>query len=133
MKHLIIIRGLPGAGKTTLAKLLAEDKYPVFSIDDYFTNSETGTYHFDFSKNHLAYKACEQSVEQAMQCHAIKIFVHNVFSYKWEMEPYFALAQKYNYTVHVITVENYHGNKNKHQISDEQMQKMAEKFKVKLM
>jgi hypothetical protein len=68
-----------------------------------------------------------------MQSHAIKIFVHNVFSYKWEMEPYFALAQKYNYTVHVITVENYHGNKNTHQISDEQIQKMAEKFKVKLM
>jgi predicted kinase len=132
MKHLIIIRGLPGAGKTTLANLLAENKYPVFSIDDYFSNSETGAYHFEFSKNHLAYKACEQSVEQAMQSHAIKIFVHNVFSYKWEMEPYFALAQKYNYTVHVITVENYHGNKNTHQISDEQIQKMAEKFKVKL-
>jgi predicted kinase len=133
MKHLIIIRGLPGAGKTTLAKLLAEDKYPTFSIDDYFTNQKTGSYRFDFSKNHLAYKACEQSVEQAMQNDVKKIFVHNVFSHSWEIEPYFKLAQKYKYTVHVVTVENYHGGKNIHQLSDQQIQKIAEKFKVKLM
>jgi predicted AAA+ superfamily ATPase len=37
MKALILLRGLPGAGKSTLAKLLSENgKYPVFSIDDYF-------------------------------------------------------------------------------------------------
>lgn len=133
MKNLVIIRGLPGAGKTTLAKILAEEKYPVFSIDDYFTNPQTGEYQFDFSKNHLAYKACEQSVENAMQKNATKIFVHNVFSMLWEMKPYFMLAKKYNYCVHVMTVENYHANKNIHQISDTQMQKMAEKFKVKLL
>lgn len=133
MKNLIIIRGLPGAGKTTLAKILAEEKYPVFSIDDYFTNPQTGEYQFDFSKNHLAYKACEQAVENAMKNNTSKIFLHNVFSMHWEMEPYFVLAQKYNYSLYVMTVENYHANKNTHRISDEQMQKMAKKFKVKLM
>jgi len=34
---------------------LSEDqKYPVFAIDDYFTNSETGEYQFNFSENYLA-------------------------------------------------------------------------------
>ena len=53
MKSLIILRGLPGSGKSTLAKLLSEDgKYPVFSVDDYFTN-ENGVYHFKFDEKYL--------------------------------------------------------------------------------
>ena len=57
-KSLIILRGLPGAGKSTLAGILAEKKYPVFSIDDYFTNTVSGKYYFEFTKNHLAYHLC---------------------------------------------------------------------------
>lgn len=34
-KHFIIMRGLPGSGKSTKAKLLAGDKGKVFSADDY--------------------------------------------------------------------------------------------------
>jgi adenylate kinase family enzyme len=45
MSSLIILRGLPGSGKSTLAKLLSEnDKWPVYSIDSYFTNPETNNY-----------------------------------------------------------------------------------------
>lgn len=55
-KSLILLRGLPGAGKSRLAKLLSENgKYPVFSVDDYFTDSKTQEYNFDYKKNHLAY------------------------------------------------------------------------------
>jgi hypothetical protein len=50
----------------------------------------------------------------------------------WEMEPYFKLALEFTYTVFVITVENYHHSKNIHNISDEQIKKMAEKYRVKL-
>lgn len=132
-KSLIILRGLPGSGKTSLAHLLAEEgKYPVFSVDDYFTN-EKGEYRFEFDKNHLAYKQCEENVKVAMKSSAGKIILHNVFSIEWEIEPYFKLASEFNYTVFVATVENRHGNKNTHDISDEQLAKMAEKYKVVLM
>lgn len=132
MKSLIILRGLPGSGKSTLAKLLSETgKYPVFSVDDYFTN-ENGVYNFKFDENHLAYKHCELNTQKAMEQGSEKIFLDNAFTLEWEMEPYFKLAQQYGYQIHVLTVENRHHSKNIHAISDEQIQKMAQKYKVVL-
>jgi predicted kinase len=133
MNSLIILRGLPGSGKTTLANLLSENKWPVFSIDSYFTDPKTNEYNFQFDKNHLAYKNCENQTRQAMQNKTEKIFIDNVFSLDWEIEPYFKLASEFNYSVFVTTVENYQGHKNTHKISEEQIQKMAAKYKVKLL
>jgi len=131
---LILLRGLPGAGKSTLAKVLSEHgKYPVFSVDDYFTNEQTGEYVFDFKNNHLAYKLCEENTKQSMINHASKILVHNTFTMDWELEPYFKLASIYTYTLFVVTVENYHQQGNIHNVSIEQLQKMAEKYQVKLL
>jgi predicted kinase len=132
-KSLIILRGLPGSGKSTLATILAENnKYPVFSIDDFFTDPTTGKYTFEFEKNHLAYKACEEKTLECMKNNTEKIFLHNVFSLEWEIEPYFKMAAENNYSVYVVTVENRHGNKNIHEIGDEQIEKMAAKYQVKL-
>jgi predicted kinase len=133
MNALIILRGLPGSGKSTLAKELSENgKYPVFSVDDYFTNGETGEYNFEFDKNHLAYKQCEENTRQCMINDLDKIFIDNVFSLEWEMEPYFKLASEFHYRIFVLTVENRHNGKNIHEISNEQIRKMAEKYKVVL-
>ncbi len=131
---LILLRGLPGSGKSTLATVLSENKtYPIFSVDDFFTDEITGEYVFNFSDNHLAYKQCEQLAKDAMQQSIAKVFVHNTFTMDWELEPYFKLAAKFNYALFVVTVENYHGKQNTHGVSDEQLQKMAEKYKVKLL
>lgn len=133
MSSLIILRGLPGSGKSTLAKILSEDKWPVFSIDSYFTDPVTNTYTFQFDKNHLAYKQCQDKTEMAMNEKTEKIFIDNTFTIDWEIEPYFKLAEKYNYSIHVVTVENRHKGKNSHNINDDQLKKMAEKYKVVLM
>lgn len=130
---LILLRGLPGSGKTTLAKILSENNtYPVFSVDDYFTNEITGEYIFNFQNNHLAYKQCEELSLDSMKQNITKIIVHNTFTMDWELEPYFKLATEFNYNLFIVTVENYHKNKNTHGVSDEQLQKMAEKYRVKL-
>lgn len=130
---LILLRGLPGSGKSTFARVLSENnKYPVFSIDSYFTNAETGEYVFDFEKNHLAYKKCEEQTRESMRSKCPKIFVDNTFTLEWEMEPYFISAAEFGYTVFVVTVENRHGNKNIHNIGKAQLEKMAAKYKVQL-
>ena len=130
---LILLRGLPGSGKTTLANLLSEEgKHPVYAIDAYFIDAQTGIYHFEFDKNHLAYKQCQEQTEKGMLKGLEKIFVDNTFTLEWELEPYFKLAAQYTYRIFVITVENRHGSKNIHEVSDEQIQKMAAKYKVVL-
>jgi predicted kinase len=130
---IVLIRGLPGSGKSTLGNLLSENgKYPVLSVDHYFTDKH-GKYSFEYQKNHLAYDQCKQNVLSEIKKKAQKIFVDNTFTLDWEMEPYFKLASENNYKIFVITVENYHGGKNIHEISDEQINKMALKYKVKLL
>lgn len=134
MEALILLRGLPGAGKSLLATVLSEKgRWPAFSVDDYFTEAETDSYEFRFNENHLAYSLCEENTRKAMARRISKIVVHNTFTLAWEMERYFKMAAENNYTVFVATVENYHGGKNCHGISAEQLTKMAEKYKVRLM
>lgn len=130
---IVLLRGLPGSGKSTLAKVLSEGgTYPVYSVDDYFTD-ENGNYHFEFDKNHLAYKNCENQTRNALIRGEKKIIIHNVFSMEWEMEPYFKLASEYSYSIFVCTVENRHGKANIHGIPDDQLDKMAAKFRIKLL
>jgi len=130
---LVLLRGLPGAGKSTLATILSENNlYPTFSVDDYFTNALTGEYIFDFANNHIAYKHCENNTKLAMQNNTKKIFVHNTFTFDWELEPYFLLAKEFNYLLFVTTIENYQSHQNTHGVSHEQLQKMATKYNVKL-
>jgi predicted kinase len=129
---LILLRGLPGSGKSTLAEVLSENgRYPFFSVDDYFTD-ENGSYSFVFFENHLAYKQCEKMVELAMINNSKKIIVHNTFTMEWEIEPYFKMASEHQYRVFVLTVENRHGSKNIHEIPEEHIQKMREKYPIVL-
>ena len=129
---LILLRGLPGSGKSRLAAVLSENgKYPVCSVDQYFTDPD-GNYHFRYAENHLAYERCRQCVQDEVKRQTKRIFVDNTFTLDWELEPYFQIAGESAYSIYVVTVENYHGGKNIHGITDQQLRKMAEKYKVRL-
>ena len=75
MKYLIILRGIPGAGKSTCANVLSENAYPIFSADDFFIVD--GEYVFNADKLHQAHAQCKHNTEQAMIDNIEKIFVAN--------------------------------------------------------
>ncbi len=142
MKTLFLIRGISGSGKTTTANLLSENgKYPVLSADMYFEDSE-GTYNWNPSKLKDAHAWCKsrcefhmnpfEGSEEIWKGSAEKIFVANTFTQEWEMEEYFKLAEQYGYQVVSLIVENRHGNKNVHDVPDETLVKMKERFQIKL-
>lgn len=130
---LILLRGLPGSGKSTLAGILSEDgKYPCLSVDDFFTDNATGKYNFEYDKNHFAYKQCEEQTDKQMENKSPKIFVHNTFTFDWEILPYIKLAAAHKYKLFVVTVEKYHQDHNIHNVTQEQIEKMAQKYNVRL-
>ena len=96
---LVLVRGLPGTGKSTLAALFGA-LTPVLAADDYFM-TERGEYRFDPNFLGQAHSVCQHRTREALDSNPV-VVVTNTFSQRWELEPYFAIARGHNAKVHVI-------------------------------
>lgn len=135
-KNLILLRGLPGAGKSTFAKTMWHD-FVVCEADDYFID-EYGKYKFDARDLSKAHNWCKSKVETFMQDNQANaqfytnIVVSNTFTKEWEMNEYFELAKKYGYKVFSLIVENRHSGVNQHGVPAEKVEQMKNRFEIKL-
>jgi predicted kinase len=133
--ELILVRGLPGSGKSTLGNIILQlpnnNPQEVLSTDDFFINND-GEYIFDTSKLKEAHNYCQFRCSERMRQQRARIVVANTFTEEWEMEPYFEMANRYNYRIHTIIVENRHGNENVHGVPEDKLQKMKKRFQIKL-
>jgi predicted kinase len=129
MKELYLLRGIPGAGKSTLAKSIGGVH---LEADQYFVRGLKDVYTFDASKLPVAHEFCRSSVGMAMLDKEPKIVVSNTFTQEWEMRPYFDLAKEHGYRVYSLIVENRHGGENEHGVPEEALDKMERRFKIKL-
>ena len=132
-KVLYIVRGIPGSGKSTFAKTLGGIH---IEADQYFVDSE-GNYNFDGSKIKLAHEYCKAQTEAWMktdgdQVNVDKIAISNTFTQEWELETYFELAKKYGYKVFSVIIETRHKNKNEHNVPEEKVEQMRNRFNIKL-
>jgi len=131
-KMLILVRGIPGAGKTEFAEAMAYgNEFPVLSADNFFM--QDGKYNFDKTRLGSAHLWCQNNTVIHMINGVQKIFVANTFTTEKEMQPYFDMAAKYDYMVFSIVVENRHGNINVHNVPNETIEAMKNRFNIKLL
>ncbi|MGX9416365.1 AAA family ATPase [Vibrio sp. RC27] len=120
-QRLILIRGLPGSGKTTLARSFAAVH---IEADMYFIDHK-GEYRFDANRLKDAHQWCFQTaVASLLEGHSI--VVSNTFIQYWEMKPYIEFATKKQIAIDVICCvgefENIHG------VNDDTRDKMRKKW-----
>ena len=127
MKELFLLRGLPGAGKSTLAKSLSGIH---LEADRYFM--EDDEYKFDASKLKDAHEWCKNMTSAYLTKGYNKVVVSNTFTQAWEMQPYYDLAEKHGYRVYSLIVENRHDGVNQHGVPVEKLIEMKNRFQVKL-
>jgi tRNA A37 threonylcarbamoyladenosine biosynthesis protein TsaE len=127
-KSLFLLRGLPGAGKSTLAKTIGGLHY---EADMYFVAPD-GTYHFDVTRIKDAHNWCRYKVKEAMKAELPKVIVSNTFTQEWEMEAYYLLAKELGYTVFSLIVENRHNGVNEHGVPADKLEIMKNRFEIKL-
>ena len=127
MKELILLRGLPGSGKSTFAEVIGGFRC---EADMYFM--EDGKYKFDITRIEKAHSWCKEQCQSFMVREKPKVIVSNTFTQAWEMEAYYELAKTYGYKVTSVIVENRHEGKSIHSVPDTTLGNMRNRFEVKL-
>lgn len=101
---MVLVRGLPGSGKTTYAKEnFVKVGFKHFETDMFFTKD--GVFRYEPGKTKQATEWCHRAVRDAVK-NTADIVVSNHFIRHWEMGYYLELAVKNKYDVVVHTCLN---------------------------
>jgi len=98
---LILIRGLPGSGKTTVAKKMMKGKkgWKHFETDNY--HMVRGVYRYNPANAASYHQRCLQDATDAVS-KGFTVIVSNTFTTYSEMEPYLDMARDYGVEFKVI-------------------------------
>jgi predicted kinase len=122
MASMILVRGLPGSGKSTIAKNLI-GFYQHIETDMFWMVD--GEYKFDFTRLGEAHAWCLDKTRD-MLVRGWSPVVSNTFTTIKELRPYFDLAKEFNISPQVITCQS--SFKNVHNVPEETLAKMQARF-----
>ena len=132
-QHLILLRGVPGSGKTTAAELMYAFDFrfntALTSADDYMVD-EDGNYDYDITKVGECHMKCQDQVRKLLNDDEYcRVIVHNTFCADWEMDAYYKIAEEIDdCKVYSMIVENRHGSKSIHDVPDDKIEMMKTKL-----
>ena len=119
--RLVLIRGLPGSGKSTTAKVLALIGYEHYEADMFFVRD--GRYVYDASRIRDAHAWCQHMTRQALAQEG-RVVVSNTFTRLNELAPYLDMSD----SIRVIEAQ---GNwKNVHDVPPQAIARMAQRWEV---
>ena len=116
---IFIVRGAPGAGKTTFALKLRDCIFQkhnrvsaIFETDNFFVDSiNHHDYHFDVGWLSIAHVWNQGEVIRACRdCPEVPVIVANTFCQNWEIKPYLEIAKAFKRPVYVFTLRTEHDN-----------------------
>ena len=120
---LLLIRGLPGCGKSTLAKSIAIQYFQsintithtndinkmsddlISEADKYFIDEE-GHYEFDSTLLTAAHQWAYEQIEKGMNENKKLLITSNTFTEAWELYTYIAAVSKHKYSLYVIDLNS---------------------------
>nr|XP_048704486.1 NEDD4-binding protein 2 isoform X2 [Caretta caretta] len=132
---LVLLRGVPGSGKSFLARTLLEDNPSgiILSTDDYFYKN--GQYQYDANCLGEAHEWNRKRAKEAFEKRISPIIIDNTNVQAWEMKPYVALSQQYKYKVMFREPDTWWKFKPKelerrniHGVSKEKIKRMLERY-----
>ena len=123
---LIIVRGIPGSGKSTFAKEIVKmfpDDSVYWESDMFFMHN--GVYCWKPNKLHIAHRWCQQKVEKSFDAVDI-VVVSNTFTTESEMKSYLDFAKENGISVQIVRMENRF--ENEHGVPKATLEKMKARF-----
>lgn len=99
LRHLFLVRGLPGSGKSTFAGAIAGQ---IVEADDFFYDKDG--YQFRPEDLPKAHALCQTRALAWIRDGVGDLAVANTFSCRWELEPYLRMAKEKVTTVVVVDI-----------------------------
>lgn len=125
MKELIIIRGLPGSGKSTMAKTYTG--YRHYEADMFHVVN--GMYKFRVEAVGLAHEWCIRKTKESLLA-GLPVVVSNTFTTNAEMEPYRLFCQEHGIPCTVIEAKGNYASI--HNVPADIIEKMKARWEITL-
>lgn len=122
MPKLTLIRGLPGSGKSTMARKIAIDTDALHVEADMWVDYSQ-PYTPEVAKR--AHAICQSQARHALISGG-SVVVSNTFTRQWEMQPYLDMARQYGAQVEIITATGDYGSI--HNVPAEVIKAMRERW-----